>query len=218
MSMQLYQTRWRLVTAIKKRGRMAVGDLAEELGITGMAVRKHLAGLERDGLVTSSLERRETGRPRYVYSLTPLAHELFPQSYHQIALDVLDDVGELYGPEEVKRVLSRRTERAEQRYGPHVDGKDAAARVAELARLRDDEGFLADWEQEGDSFVLREHNCPLLQVATAHPTACALELEMFRRLIPDADISRSHCQVDGQHVCTYRIRPRTARAATKGRR
>ncbi len=209
MSLQLYQTRHRLITAIKKKGPLAVGDLAEELNITGMAVRKHLASLERDGLVLATLERRDTGRPRYIYSLTPQADQLFPQSYHQVARDLLNDVGDLYGPEEADRLLGRRSERMEKRYDPHLAGKATAGRVARLAQLRDDDGFLADWEEDGDGgFILREHNCPLLQVASDHPAACSLELQMFRRLIPDADISRSHCQTEGQHVCLYRVKPK----------
>lgn len=212
MTTQLYQTRRRLITAIKKKGAMAVGDLADELGITGMAVRKHLAGLERDGLVTATLEHRDTGRPRYVYSLTQLAHDLFPQSYHHIALNVLDDIAELYGPAEVSRVLGRRSDRMEERYRAVVEDKDVTGKVAELSRLRDEDGFLADWEQEGDGFVLREHHCPLFQVASEHPVACSLELQMFRNLMPEAEIFRSHCQVDGQHVCTYHIRPRQVAA------
>lgn len=210
MTRQLYQTRRQLITAIKKRGPLPVGDLAEELGITGMAVRKHLAGLERDGLVAAVLEHRETGRPRYVYSLTPLADGLFPQSYHHIALNVLDDIAELYGPNEVSRVLGRRSDRLEVRYRPATEGKDLKDKVSELARLRDEDGFLAEWDQDADGYVLREHHCPLFQVASAHPAACSLELQMFRNLMPEADISRSHCQVDGQHVCTYRIRPKAA--------
>ena len=212
MTTQLYQTRRRLITAIKKKGTMAVGDLADELGVTGMAVRKHLAGLERDGLVTATLEHRETGRPRYVYSLTQLAHDLFPQSYHHIALNVLDDIAELYGPAEVNRVLGRRSDRMEERYRKAVEGKDIPDKVADLSRMRDEDGFLADWEREGDAFVLREHHCPLFQVASEHPVACSLELQMFRNLMPEAEVSRSHCQVDGQHVCTYHIRPRQVAA------
>ena len=48
---------------LKRATEMTVAELCEVLGITAMAVRRHLAGLQTDGLVESRLVRRGRGRP-----------------------------------------------------------------------------------------------------------------------------------------------------------
>ena len=42
---------------------LSVGDMAKQLGITEMAVRRHLNNMERDGLVETTLVRQPMGRP-----------------------------------------------------------------------------------------------------------------------------------------------------------
>ncbi len=43
---------------LKRKGRAATKELAAALGVTGMAIRKHLSVLSAAGLVTYETERR----------------------------------------------------------------------------------------------------------------------------------------------------------------
>jgi predicted ArsR family transcriptional regulator len=51
------------VVTLLGRGRHTVGELAGAVGLTGDAVRSHLAGLERDGRVKHGELRRGGGTP-----------------------------------------------------------------------------------------------------------------------------------------------------------
>ncbi len=49
-----------------------------------------------------------------------------------------------------------------------------AGRVAEMAAILDEDGYLASFEQaDDDLFLVTEHNCAILSVAQAHPHACS---------------------------------------------
>ena len=84
-----------------------------------------------------------------------------------------------------------------------------AGRVAELATILDEDGYLASFERVGrDRFVVTEHNCAILAVAQEHPHACSSEIEFIRAALPDADVERTTHMVAGAHSCTYEIRRR----------
>ena len=69
-------TRRRILIALKERGGMTADELAENLGISSVAVRRHLTNLERDRLVDHKQVQRGMGRPSYVYRLTEAAHQM----------------------------------------------------------------------------------------------------------------------------------------------
>src|SRR5436189_4171855 len=76
----LESTRGRIVTLLRRNNR-TVEELAQELALTDNAVRAHLATLERDGIVQQRGARRGSGKPSYIYELTPEAEYLFPKAY-----------------------------------------------------------------------------------------------------------------------------------------
>jgi len=198
-------TRNQILHMLKTRGPLPVSDMAVELGITEMAVRRHLNTLERDNLITSSLVRQAMGRPTNVYSLSQEADELFPRNYHDLTLDFLQDIQELEGPEKVEELFRRREDRLEQKYRTHVQGT-LKQRVAALAELQNQKGYMVEWEHDDrhDAYYLKEYNCPISQVARRFHYACNCELSLFRRVL-DADVQQLSCMAKGGDNCLYRI-------------
>src|SRR5437899_13088388 len=82
-------TRGRIITLLR-RGSRTVDELAQALSLTDNAVRTHLATLERDGLVRQRGARRGSGKPAYVYDLTPEAEQLFPKAYGPVLHELLE--------------------------------------------------------------------------------------------------------------------------------
>ena len=76
--------------------------------------------------------------------------------------------------------------------------------VRELARARDDDGYMATVEEEGNSLVLSEHNCPIYDVAQRFPQACQCEHELFERVL-NRPVKREITLVQGAPACRYRI-------------
>lgn len=202
-------TRRQLLHLLKTKGESCVQELSGALGITAMAVRRHLHSLQRDGLVRVSLVRRAVGRPSYRYSLTERAEELFPRNYAQLTLDLLDELQAMAGTGSVDRLFAGRREKLEARYRERMRGKHLRDKVAELAAIQNASGYMAEWDEDRDGFRLYEYNCPIAAVAGQYRQACRCERELFAALL-DADVERTECLAEGDVRCTYVIRSRAA--------
>lgn len=203
------ETRRKILELLKLHGPMTAHQLAKALGMTAMGVRGHLALLERDGLIRHETVQKTLGRPSYVYTLTEQGDELFPRTYAQFAESLLEAFKALEGPEALERLFDHRTELLATQYRARLNGKSLRERVAELARIRTEEGYMAEWEElNKNKFLLTEHNCAICQIAHTCPTACRHELELFRQVLDDATVTRDKHIIKGDSTCTYVIRPR----------
>ncbi len=207
MEREVESTRRQIVDLLRRQGGMTAKELASELAITAVGIRRHLANLEQEGLAHATLVRQKMGRPTYVYALTDAAHDLFPKNYQTLATQLLDAVQETEGENAIKSVFAARMGQLLRQYLPRMQGKDLAGRVQELARIQEEAGYMAVWEKSGDDFLLREQNCAIYRVACRFQQACHFEIELFRRLL-DADITRVEHQVKGERNCTYLVRAR----------
>jgi len=202
-------TRSEILSLIKRHGPMTVQELSRGIAITPMGVRQHLAILERDGLLRSDGIRRGQGRPSRMYSITPQGDAVFPRTYEQVATSLLDDVRAIDGDAKVDALFEHRRARQLEQYRAVMAGKDLPERVAALAELRDAEGYLAEHEQQDkNTFVLVEHNCPIRSVASAYAQACACELALFSDAL-GAEVGRTDHILAGAPCCRFVItRPR----------
>jgi predicted ArsR family transcriptional regulator len=208
LTTQVPATRRRILIALKERGSMTADELAEKLGISSVAVRRHLTNLERDRLVDHEQVQRGMGRPSYVYRLTEAAHQIFPHNYDQMASYSLEAIQELFGQDAVARIFEHRTQELAESYRSEVNGQDLPDRLDQLSRLREADGYMPVWEEQEDgTYVLRQHHCPILHVAEGCSEACAHELALFVDLL-NAEVTRQNHQVSGDAECSYEIRPK----------
>jgi len=199
-----------LLIALRKRGEASIGELAGVLRVTPSAVRQQVAPLAAAGLVEYRRDAGGPGRPRHLYRLAPAAEGLFPKTYDELALELLGDV-QAEAPEAVANAFARRAERRTARARARLDGLPFEARVAELARILDEDGYLAEWASlEDGGYRITEHNCAILDVARRHGAACTSELDFLRAALPDARVDRVAHMMAGAHVCAYHVRPREA--------
>ena len=199
-----------LVTALKHAGEATADELAAQLGVTVSAVRQQLDGLAADGLVAWRPQARGRGRPTHLYRLTRAAEGLFPKTYGGLTTELLGYVADA-DPDLVDDIFDRRRQR---RYEDARDrlatvGSDFDSRVAELARILDDDGYLASYEALADgTYRIVEHNCAVLDVAERYGQACSSEIAFLREALPDARIERVSHMIAGAHSCAYRVTPR----------
>lgn len=200
-------TKRALLNALKKRGEMTAEGLSDMLAMTVSGVRQQLTGLQRDGLVAFDEERTGPGRPRYRYKLTPAADALYPRAYAEITNELLEYVEDA-DPELLEAIFSRRRQRRIDRARARMEGRGFEERVSELARILDEDGYLADWSRTDDgAWIVTEHNCAIFGVAMRYGLACSSEIEFIRASLPDAKIERISHMVAGEHHCSYRIEP-----------
>ena len=207
----LAPTRRQILEALKKRGELTAEALAEQLGLTTSGVRQHLVALASDGLVTHRQVREGPGRPRHRYHLTSAADALFPRAYSDLTNELLryasDD-----DPELVDRLFERRRRRRVEDARQRLAGKDFAGKVGELARILDEDGYLADFQACPDgTYLVTEHNCAILGVARRYGQACSSEIGFLRDALPEADIERVQHMIAGAHACAYEVRKKRGR-------
>jgi len=200
-------TRHQIVVLLRTEHGMRAGDLAARIGITEMAIRRHLSALERDGLAYGRTVRQPLGRPANMYYLTEDADQLFPKSYGILALDLLTDINYLDGEEKIAELLGVRERRLVETYRARMEGKPLKERVAELSEIQNNKGYMTKWSVEGDQqFSLVEYNCPIAQVSKQFPQVCASELSMFQKLLNGSEVVRTECLANGGKCCSYDIR------------
>jgi DeoR family transcriptional regulator, suf operon transcriptional repressor len=209
----LPEGRRNVLYAVRRRGEATAEQVAERLDMTVSGARQHLSALVEAGLVeaTESASTGRRGRRSLVYAVTPAGDALFPKAYGELTnelLGFLDDEE----PETVNRLFARRrdarTANAEARLGP-LPGLEA--RVAELTRILDEDGYLASWEPTDDGgFVIVEHNCAIWAVASRYGQACSSELDFIQSVLAaDARVERIQHMVEGARRCAYLVTPVT---------
>jgi predicted ArsR family transcriptional regulator len=206
----LGDTRAHVVESLRARPATAV-QLAEELGLSAVAVRRHLQVLERDGLVSAETVRREgPGRPSARYALTDRARRLFPDRSADLANELLDYLEEEHGRAALLGFLRWRQARHQQRYAATLEeASGPEARVDLLARLLSDDGFAAeatpvDAPPGATVLELRQRHCAIKDVAEEHPEVCAYEAAMFRRVL-GAAVSRKSTIATGADACVCHV-------------
>ncbi|MDQ4056441.1 MAG: helix-turn-helix transcriptional regulator [Thermoproteota archaeon] len=201
----------KLLYYLKVMQQAGLEELANVMKVSRMAVHKHLGLLQQRGLVEAVETRGHVGRPRMVYQLTSQSKTVFPKSYSAIATYALDFIERNMGKEAVEKVLRERQSELFDQYYKRLKGLDFDKQVKELARIRDEEGYIAESKKEsksgGGKYVLLEYNCPIIHIAEKHWEACSTETELFEKLL-GADIETTHRAAKGDLVCKFIIKER----------
>lgn len=184
-------------------------DLSKVMKISRMAVHKHITELQNRGLVESVEVRTGVGRPKMQYSLTGTGKTTFPKSYGEIATHAIDFIERNMGSNAVESVLRERQKELYERYETRLKDLNYDNKVKELAKIRDEEGYIAESKKErkSDSHILLEYNCPIIMVAEKHWEACSIETDLFEKLL-DAKIDVTYRAAKGDLVCKFMIKKR----------
>jgi predicted ArsR family transcriptional regulator len=173
-------TRGRIVMLLRRASR-TVDELAQALNLTDNAVRAHLATLERDGFVRQLGERRGSGKPAYIYELSPNAEQLFPKAYGPILRQLLGVLSAEMTTNEVEAFMQKTGLRlAEQQ---HIPSGDLQSRLQMAVNVLNELGGLAELEQRNGAFYIQGYSCPLAVVVPGHPEVCRLAETLLTELV-----------------------------------
>jgi predicted ArsR family transcriptional regulator len=202
-------TRWKLLELLKREGPQSADGLAEQLGITAMAVRQHLYALQQEQLVAHTAEPRPVGRPAKLWRLTPAADQLFHNGHADLTVSLLEAMGQAFGREGMERLLAARTRQQVESYRRRTPSGPLGERLAALAQARTEEGYMAEvLEQEDGSYLLVENHCPICTAARACMGLCGAELQVFQEVLgSDVEVDRTEHILAGSRRCAYRVAP-----------
>lgn len=203
----LGETRAQIVGLLHAGG-ATVADLAGATELSQVAIRRHLRQLVADGLVEGRTVRSPgPGRPAVRYSLTARGERLFPDRSSELADDVLTFLHDERGKTEMIAFLRWRQKRQQEHYAAALDGIDALDdRVALLAELLSEDGFLAEAHADANGYELTQKHCAIKDAAAAHPQLCAFEAALFRQLL-GARVNRRQTIAGGSATCVCDVRP-----------
>lgn len=221
------RTRDRVARTVLENGPTTAAALAEQLGLTPAAVRRHLDALLAAGLLEEREPRptavRGRGRPARLFGVTDAGRDAFDQAYDDLAASALRFLAETGGREAVGSFARQRVAELEARYRPVVEAVDPADRVEALAGALSDDGYAAaarPTTRPGSAGAaageqLCQHNCPVAHVAEQFPELCEAETEVFARLL-GTHVQRLATIAHGDGVCTTFV-PRTTPGADTAR-
>lgn len=199
----LESTRGRIIRLLRRQSR-SVAELARELQVTDTAVRVHLAGLERDGLVRQTETRPGVRKPTGYYGLTDAAEALFPRPYAALLTELL---GELEGELPEDR-LDAVLERVGRRLGAGLGLPSSATFPERLDRLEEvvaSLGGLAEVQEEDGDPVLQGFSCPVRDVACRDGRVCRVLAAMLEEALDRPVLVE--CRLQPTPCCRFRIKP-----------
>lgn len=194
-----------ILVELKRARGSAAKDLASRLNVSLNAVRHHLKELETQALVEYERRHQGVGAPAFVYRLTPTGEALFPRRYETTLNELLDHVVEREGRAGAVSVLEARYATLTRRLQGELAGVAPTERIAAVARLLTEEGYMAEASATASSGILVEHNCAIQAVAERFPEICAAEAR-FLAAVLGAEVDRREHILSGCSACEYRVR------------
>jgi predicted ArsR family transcriptional regulator len=198
-------TRNNIIHLLKKNGSMSIDELSKCIDITPMGIRQHLLALEKKDMVTYTARKRGIGRPGFIYMLTEVANELFPEAYDEFALGILRDITRYDGPEKIDQILGWRRNRM---LGLKKEALAGAENIEDtlnsFKQLLEADGHLVELSRNNGHYHLKQYHCPISKVAREFGDVCKHELQLYRELI-GKNVIREQSVSEGAPACLYVI-------------
>jgi len=203
------KTHDKILKLLKTQGALTAKTLADELGLTTMGIRQHVLALEESGDVIYKDEKAARGRPTRYWSLTEKSNEHFANRHDELTVQLIDSVIAVFGDDGLDKLITNREESSIRAYRLALADKyGVEEKLAMLAKLRSDEGYMATVTTEDDCYWLLENHCPICAAATKCVNFCRSELHIFQCLFNDvAVVTREEHIVEGARRCAYKIIP-----------
>ncbi len=209
------RTRDAVARAVLERGPQNAADLAERLGLSPAAIRRHLDALVSDGLLLEREPRpslhRGRGRPARTYALTDEGRAAFPHAYDDLANTALRYLRETGGEDAVTAFAEHRAATLSIKLRAAVDpGAPLATRANALAAALSDHGYASTTQAVGDDdagvhgIQICQHHCPVAHVAAEFPELCEAETRAFADVL-GTYVQRLATIAHGDGVCTTHV-------------
>ena len=200
------RTRDAVARQVLRRGPQTAAALADTLGLSPAAIRRHLDALVTDGVLVERKARpvaqRGRGRPARTYALTDEGRATFPHAYDDLASTALRYLHQTGGADAVSAFAAHRATALEQ--AMTVSGKTIAQRADSLASALTTQGYAATTAPSGVGVQVCQHHCPVAHVAAEFPELCEAETRAFERVL-GTYVQRLATIAHGDGVCTTHV-------------
>ena len=195
--------RLEILNSLKRTKGMSVNELVEKMRMSYMGIKQHCLTLERDGYLDTWRRPQKMGRPEMVYRLTRRSHDLFTTDSNQFTLELLRSNREIYGPNAPEKLLYNIFGKKTAALKAKVKGEAVADRAKWLAKVRDGEGYMAQFltEEKGGPQILECHS-PIMNLLDRYPIVGRLEEDMFEAIL-GTSVRREETRMSGLFECAF---------------
>jgi len=198
-------TRERILQTLLLNPNSTISDLAEAVDINAISVRHHLTNLQAEGLIQAQEERHGVGRPRLVYALTDTGAELFPTRYLRLVNQLFTQLKNKLPKKEVEKLLAQIAVEISADEAAKLRTVSMPEKMASIQEFLAREGFLIEWEQNGNSIRINEISCPFYHISHNHPEICVIDKTIYATLF-STPVEKTQCILNGDHYCSYLIK------------
>jgi predicted ArsR family transcriptional regulator len=202
-------TREQVARTVLERGPQSAAALAERLGLSAAAIRRHLDALVAEGYLVERDPRpsaqRGRGRPARTYALTDEGRAAFPHAYDDLATTALRYLRATGGEDAVVKFAEHRAQGLRELVEAPVAAKRGVrARAEALAGALSEHGYAAGTETAAAGVQLCQHHCPVAHVAAEFPELCEAETRAFEQVL-GTYVQRLATIAHGDGVCTTHV-------------
>lgn len=201
-------TRERVLSLVASAGPITAADLAESLGLTPAAIRRHLTALYEDGFIADHEKPgridRGRGRPAKSFVATKEGQRALASAYSDVAIDAMAFLRETGA---LGDFVAQHEHKVEEILSSAVNPADPLPqRVEALAEALGAKGYATSVRPGPGGFTLQlcQGHCPVQSVAEAVPEWCDAETRAFSKVL-DVHVQRLSTLARGAHVCTTTI-------------
>lgn len=141
-----------------------------------------------------------------VYRLTRRTHDLFQTDSNQFTLDLLKAAEDIFGPNGPEKLLYNIFKKKTAALKSKSRGESLAERAKWLAHVRDGEGYMAQFINNGKGggpHILECHS-PILNLVEQYPIIGRFEQEMFEGIL-GTHVRRQVIRNSGLYECAFQF-------------
>jgi len=199
-----HSTRDAIIETIKKSNAATVNTLADAASVSPVTVRHHLNALQAEGMLLVRSERRQVGRPHYVYSLSEKGHELFPKRYARLSRRLLSELKQRFPENVIDELLTGAVASIVAKHEGQLSHLPIEKRLDYLVKLLGDEGYMAQWVGGDEAYHLKIFSCPLIDVVEQHHELCSFDQQLMEGVL-EAKVVKDSCVISGDSGCQFSI-------------
>jgi predicted ArsR family transcriptional regulator len=193
--------KYRILCELKRHGASSVPDLLKKIRLSYMGIKQHCIELERDGYLIKKKKPKTSGRgrPEEMYDLSAAASEWFPCHDTPLTRSIMTGLKKLYGTNAPEKILFTIYQDISQDYRKAIHSMLLEERVQEFLRLREENGYLVDFETQSTGWTISECHSPIADLLKEFPILLKFELQVYQKAIHPM-MYQMHISVDPYRV------------------
>ena len=187
--------------------------LANHLRINISAIRSHLDVLEVAGLVSSRREPAARGRPKRLYTLTPLALTLFPQKNAHFISALFQAIERSLDTKTINALIGHTVKALWQQLLPEKPSGSLRDRLAAITQALNIAGSYASVKQEQGAFIIVIRNFIFREAFSTFSTTINSRINVqflreLQRMLGPVWVEWTDTPTVGDHLRRIRVTPR----------